>query len=114
MPFHQQLSPASMAIDCLNSTKYLVLRDAYATMETATPQLKQAFNRMAQDHLSMADDWFRLMNNRGWYQVPQARPEILNQIMNQVQTITSQTRTAPAQFAQQQFQQPAGYYPRTT
>jgi spore coat protein CotF len=113
MPFQQQLSPVSMAIDCLNNMKYLLLRDAFGIMETATPQLKQTINRMNQDHLSMADDWFRLMNNRGWYQVPQARPDIVSQLMSQVQTITSQVRIAPAQYGQQQFQQTTGYY-RTT
>ncbi len=29
----------SIATDCLNSTKYLILRDSYGTMESATPQL---------------------------------------------------------------------------
>lgn len=84
MPYHQQVSPVSISIDCLNSTKYPVLRDAYGAMETATPQLRQAYNRMSQEHLALADEWFRLMNSRGWYQVPQARPEIVSQSMNQL------------------------------
>jgi spore coat protein CotF len=95
-----------MAIDCLNSTKYLVLRDAYGAMETATPQLRQAFSRMAQEHLAMADEWFGLMQSRGWYQVFQARPEMLAQTMNHVQTVISQSQGTPMQPETQQFYTP--------
>ncbi|MEW6572284.1 MAG: spore coat protein [Bacillota bacterium] len=103
MPYYQQVSPISIAIDCLNSTKYLVLRDAYGAMETTTPQLRHAFSRMAQEHLGMADEWFRLMQSRGWYQVPQARPEMVAQAMNQFQTVISQSQGAPVTTGVQQF-----------
>lgn len=106
MPYQQQISPISISIDCLNSTKYLALRDAYGSVETATPQLKQAFTRMAQDHMAMADEWFRLMHNRGWYRVPQAKPEAVSQTLSQLQNVLSQAQGIQAQAGQQQYQQP--------
>lgn len=111
MPYQQQISPISISIDCLNSTKYLALRDVYGSVETATPQLKQAFTRMAQDHMAMADEWFRLMHNRGWYRVPQAKPEAVSQTLSQLQTVLSQAQGIQAQgiqaqAGQQQYQQP--------
>jgi len=111
MPYRQQISPVSISIDCLNSTKYLMLRDAYSATETATPQLKQAYARMAQEHLAMADEWFRLMNSRGWYQVPQARPEIVTQTVSQIQSVISQAQAASAQAGLQQ-QQLTGIWPQ--
>ncbi|MFZ5646042.1 MAG: spore coat protein [Bacillota bacterium] len=107
MPYHHQISPVSMSIDCLNSTKYMILRDAQGMMETATPQLKQAFARMTQDHVTMADEWFRLMNSRGWYNVSQARPESVTALATQIQTVMMQTQAAPLQ-AGIQFQQSPG------
>jgi spore coat protein CotF len=108
MPYHQQLSPVSISIDCLNSTKYMAERDTSGALEAATPQLKQIYSRMAQEHLAMADEWFRLMNSRGWYQVSQARPEMIAQTMNQIQSLAAQTQGMTAQAVQQQFQQAPG------
>ncbi|MFZ5642055.1 MAG: spore coat protein [Bacillota bacterium] len=105
MPYNQQVSPISIAIDCLNSTKYLALRDTYGAMESATPQMKQAYSRMTQEHLAMQEEWFRLMNSRGWYQVSQARPELAAQTMSQIQNIIAQARGTAANIGQQQYQQ---------
>ncbi|MCL6612069.1 MAG: spore coat protein [Peptococcaceae bacterium] len=108
MPHHQQVSPVCIAIDCLNSTKYLAQLDTKGVLEASTPQLKQAFSRMNQDHVAMADEWFRLMNSRGWYQVAQARPETVTQAMSHLQTVISQTQGWPAQAVQQQYQPAQG------
>ncbi|MFZ5652352.1 MAG: spore coat protein [Bacillota bacterium] len=107
MPYHQQISPISMSIDCLNSTKYQIFKDAHVVMESASPQLKQVFSRMTQDHVAMADEWFRLMNSRGWYNVSQARPESVAQTASHLQSVMMQTQSAPIQ-AGIQLQQPPG------
>lgn len=106
----QQISPISISIDCLNSTKYLMLRDTYAVMETSTPQLKQAFSRMAQEHVSMADEWFRLMKSRGWYQVNSARPEMVSATMSHLQALTSQIQGTAGQTGTQTGAQQAPTY----
>lgn len=89
MPYSQQISPQSIAIDCLNSTKYLILRDSYGNMESATPQLRQELNRMASEHIEMAEEWFQLMYQKGWYMVPQARPEVVTSAVNHLQALIS-------------------------
>ncbi len=109
MPY-QQVSPVGISIDCLNSAKYQALRDVNGVMESATPQLKQVYSRMAQDHLAMADEWFRMMNSRGWYQVLQARPEIVSQAMTQLQNVISQAQGWTAQAGQQQYQPTQGVW----
>ncbi|MCL5935034.1 MAG: spore coat protein [Firmicutes bacterium] len=109
MPYRQQISPVSISIDCLNSTKYLVLRDAVDAVKTASPQLKQVYSRMTQEHLAMQDEWFRLMNSRGWYQVAPAQPNTITQTINQIQTVISQTQGTAGQAGAQQFQQTPGY-----
>lgn len=107
MPYRQQISPISMSIDCLNSTKYQIFKDAHVVMESANPQLKQAFSRMTQEHVAMADEWFRLMNSRGWYNVSQAKPESIAQAASQLQNVAAQTQATPFQ-AGIQLQQPPG------
>ncbi len=108
MPYHQQISAVSVAIDCLNSAKYLALRDTQGAMEASTPQLRQAYSRMTQEHLAMADEWFRLMNSRGWYQVSQARPEMVAQTINQLQSIVAQVQGPPVQAGFQPYQTAQG------
>lgn len=85
------LSTQSIAIDCLNSTKYLILRDSYGTMESASPQIRQVFSDMTIDHLKMAEDWFRLMENRGWYKIAQASSGLINQSYNHLQSLEKET-----------------------
>lgn len=110
MPYSQQISPVGVAIECLNSTKYLASLDTKGVLEASTPQLKQAYSRMNQEHMAMADEWFRLMNSRGWYQVSQARPESVTQALSQLQAVISQIQGIPAQAGLQQFQQTQGVW----
>lgn len=74
------ISLQAMSIDCLNTAKHFTLVDCINTLESSSAEVRQSFSRLTQDHQSMADDWFRLMNRRGWYQVPEARPEIRSQV----------------------------------
>ncbi|MFW5787488.1 MAG: spore coat protein [Halanaerobiales bacterium] len=93
---NNQISVQSISTDCLNSAKYLVLRDSYVTLESATPQVKQTVRSMFDDHIQMADDWFRLMSSKGWYNVPQASSSFTNQMVGQIQDFSSQTRPGQA------------------
>jgi len=63
---------------------------------------------MNQEHTAMADEWFRLMNSRGWYQVSQARPESVTKSISNLQNIVSQVQGIPAQAGIQQYQQTQG------
>ena len=110
MPFHQsnQLSPISIAIDCLSTSKFLAMSDNISAMETATQQLRQSYYQMAQQHLQLAEEWFHLMQSRGWYQVPPARQELLAQLQQQLQTAASANRMpsiSQPQSSQAVFQQ---------
>lgn len=84
------ISPQGIATDCLNSSKFLVISDAFESLECSTPQIRDTFVRMNQQHLRMADEWYRLMSRKGWYQVPQARPEIQSQVASHINTMGSQ------------------------
>ena len=86
----------AMSIDCLNTSKHFTLVDCINTLESSSSQVRQAFSRLTQEHQSMADDWFRLMHNRGWYQVPEVRPEVRTQVANWINSI--QTNMTGQQF----------------
>ncbi|MFW5998671.1 MAG: spore coat protein [Halanaerobiaceae bacterium] len=105
---NNQISLQSMATDCLNSLKFLIIRDSFTAMESATPQVRQIVKNMTEEHLQMADEWFRLMANRGWYKVPQANSNLADQMRNHIQNLTqqqSQPQQGQGQTAQTQNQQ---------
>jgi len=102
------ISLQGMSIDCLNTIKHFALVEAFNMLESSNPQVRQAFNRMAQEHQSMAEDWFRLMHRRGWYQVPDARPEIRSQVNNFISSLQSNMgihQMATGQVGQQMYGQ---------
>jgi len=102
------ISLQGMCIDCLNSIKHFALVEAFNTLESSNPQVRQAFNRMAQEHQSMAEDWFQLMHRRGWYQVPNARPEIRSHVNNFISSLQSNMgmyQMATGQVGQQMYGQ---------
>jgi hypothetical protein len=116
----QGVSLQAMSIDCLNTSKHFTIIDCINTLESANSQVRQAFSRLTQEHQSMADDWFRLMERRGWYQVPEARPEIRTQMANFVNTMQTSMRSMPGQsytsaaqpsygFGHQTFGSQSGY-----
>ncbi|MFW6270563.1 MAG: spore coat protein [Bacillota bacterium] len=100
-----QISVQSIAIDCLNSLKYMILRDSFGIMECATPQVRQEVKSMTEDHMKMADEWFRLMANKGWYKVPQADSNLANQMYDHIQNMTKQQTQQRQQRQQPQQQQ---------
>lgn len=83
----QGISLQAMSIDCLNTSKHFTLVDCINTLEASSSQVRQAFSRLTQEHQAMADEWFRLMHNRGWYQVPEARPEVRTQVANWINSL---------------------------
>lgn len=92
------VSLQAMSIDCLNTSKHFSIIDCINTLESSSSQVRQAFSRLTQEHQSMADDWFRLMSRRGWYQVQEARPEAISQVANHISTLqTSMQSTMPGQ-----------------
>jgi len=102
------ISLQGMSIDCLNTIKHFALVEAFNMLESSNPQVRQAFNRMAQEHQSMAEDWFRLMHRRGWYHVPDARPEIRSQVNNFISSLQSNMgihQMATGQVGQQMYGQ---------
>jgi spore coat protein CotF len=107
------LSPQSIAIDCLNSSKFLALTDAFEVLECSTPQIKDIFARMNQQHITMADEWYRLMARKGWYQTTQVRPELQSQVSSHINNLTAQMSTTaytqPGAPAYQYSGQPSSF-----
>jgi len=83
------ISLQAMSIDCLNTIKHFALADSVSVLESSNAQVRQTLMRTAQEHMSMAEDWFQLMHRRGWYQVPEARPEVRSQLNNFVSSVQS-------------------------
>ncbi|MFZ5597643.1 MAG: spore coat protein [Bacillota bacterium] len=107
---YQQVSPVSISIDCLNTVKSLAVRDVENGLETANPQLRQAFINMNREHMAMSDEWFRLMSSRGWYQVSPARPDSVARTLSHVQNITAQAQGISGQVIMQQPGQVTGTF----
>ncbi len=53
----------------------------------------------------MADDWFRLMKNKGWYVVPQASTNLSNQMANHLQNLERQSKQFVQNMSHQQQSQ---------
>lgn len=90
----QGISPQVISIDCLNTSKHFSIIDCINTLESSSSQVRQTFNRLTQEHQSMADDWYRLMQRRGWYQVQEARPESRTQTANFINSIQSSIQSS--------------------
>lgn len=99
------ISLQAMAIDCLSSCKHFCLEDSFNTLESSNAQVRQMFQQMAQQHQSMAEDWFQLMNSRGWYQVPDVRPEVRNQVSSFINSLRASMNVGMAAGNVQQYGQ---------
>ncbi|NLU49650.1 MAG: spore coat protein [Syntrophomonadaceae bacterium] len=111
MPY-RNMSVQGIAIDCLNSTKYMAISDAFDSLESTTPQIRDLMMRMNQEHLRMADEWNQLVHRKGWLQVSVARPELQSQVSSQVSSLSSQMGITYAQTAAPSYQvtpQPTGF-----
>lgn len=83
------ISTVGMAIDSLNTAKFMALCDMQNILETGSPDLRNLYLRMAQDHQNMANEWFRLMQGRGWYQVVPGRADVAAQLTSHMQRMAS-------------------------
>ncbi|NLO89864.1 MAG: spore coat protein [Clostridia bacterium] len=108
------ISLQAMSIDCLNTIKHFALIDTINVLESANSQVRQTLMRTTQEHMSMAEDWFQLMNRRGWYQVPEARPEVRNQLNNFVSSVQSNIGQRITTGGQAGYQTPYGQQPYTS
>ncbi|PKM82055.1 MAG: hypothetical protein CVU89_06875 [Firmicutes bacterium HGW-Firmicutes-14] len=88
---NQQMTPAAMTFDCISSTRFLALCDTYGAMQSSSHQLRQAYARMAQDHLSLVDEWYNLAQSKGWHSVPDAGAGSVTQAINRVRNVMSVT-----------------------
>jgi len=82
-----QLSDHVICVDCLETSKHNAVDDTLATLESSTPEVRNAFSRMIQEHLQLNDEIFRYMNSRGWYNVRAANQTALSQVAQQYQQV---------------------------
>ena len=52
----------------------------HGSVESATPQLHEAFHGAINDALCMQENVYRQMESRGWYAVEQEQPQRLQQV----------------------------------
>lgn len=80
-----QLSDQMIAADCLDSLKFLGMAYNVATIEAASPDVRDMFMDIHRDEIHGQGRFFSLMNNRGWYQLDYAPAQKISQIQNQWQ-----------------------------
>ncbi len=68
------ISDQVCATNLLQSAKSGVTSCATMTTESATPEMRAAFQRFLQDHLRIQEELSKLMTQRGWYH-PKANPQ---------------------------------------
>ncbi len=52
----------------------------HGTIESGTPNIKQAFNTALDDSLCMQGRIYKEMSDRGWYTTEQAQPQKIQQV----------------------------------
>lgn len=65
-------STKTIVLDCLLTNKYQVARHAWNALESASPQVRQACERVQRAHFEMATELWNLARNRGYYPSPPA------------------------------------------
>ncbi|MHB8928034.1 MAG: spore coat protein [Bacillota bacterium] len=78
-----RMSPKSIATDFLEASKFMAVENTRTALECATPQVRRTFARMADDHLRLAEDWFEVMERKGWYKVVPGDEETLNLVRSE-------------------------------
>ncbi len=84
-PYIGRLGDRTILLEHLNGEKLKAVWDTVGATECATSELKRGLIQMAEAHLSMADDAFRLAQARGWYQVPGGQPQMAQQFIGNLQ-----------------------------
>ncbi|MDI3297954.1 MAG: spore coat protein [Bacillota bacterium] len=70
-------SDRTVAVDHLERCKWHAAETLQAGLESATPQVRQAFLGMCKDHADMAYELFQYLHARNWYQVPAVQGEMM-------------------------------------
>lgn len=52
----------------------------HGSIESATPNVRQAFNTALSDSLNMQSSIYQQMSNHGWYAIEQAEPQKLQKV----------------------------------
>lgn len=73
-------SDREIASDCLKDCKYFATTCTMAAAESSNPNLRNDLLSQSSEHLGMAYELYRFMEDKGWYKHPQARQEDINQV----------------------------------
>lgn len=73
-------SDREIASDCLKDCKYFATRATMAAAESSNPNLRNDLLSQSSEHLGMAYELYKFMEDKGWYKHPQARQEDVNQV----------------------------------
>ncbi|HHY95092.1 MAG TPA: spore coat protein [Firmicutes bacterium] len=73
-------SDRDIASDCLKDCKYFATRNTMAAAESSNPNLRNDLLGQSSEHLGMAYELYKFMEDKGWYKHPQARPEDVSQV----------------------------------
>ncbi len=82
-----RMSPKSIATSFLEGSKFMAVESTRTALECSTPQIRRAFSRMIDDHLRLAEDWFELMERKGWYRVMPGDEQTLNVVRSEARNV---------------------------
>ncbi len=85
-PGQRMLSDREIASDCLKDCKYFATRATIAAGEATNPNLRNDLLSQSSDHLGMAYELYKFMEQKGWYRTSQAKPEDVNEVARWLQT----------------------------
>lgn len=80
----------SLLWDCLKDQKFLAGNYNTMATEVACSQLLQNTLRIHQEEININYDIFNLMHAKGWYPVPAAEQQKIQQTQTKVQQLSSQ------------------------
>lgn len=78
-------SDRDIASDCLKDCKYFATRATMAAAEASNPNLRNDLLSQASEHLGMAYELYKFMEDKGWYKHPAARPEDVSSVTQWLQ-----------------------------
>lgn len=74
------MNEKEMMNDLLSSAKSQCELFMHATIESASPQVKQTFNQALNEAIQMQAQTFQTMQQKGWYQLEQVPPQKIEQV----------------------------------
>ncbi len=80
-----QISDRTMMTDVLDTEKFLTVRYNWSANECATASLRRTFLSIHRDEQDLAERFYDIMSRRGWYQVPVAQAQQVQQIQSRWQ-----------------------------